>query len=110
MKPKAPKLINAAAMAAKHPNTFTRPDAKQRAAIRKGWFVKVSVEGKPMGERFWVEVLTRKGPIITGRIDNELLFTSDHGLKGNDIILFTPDNAYAVIEPRAVTAAQHRVH
>lgn len=39
-------------------------------------------------EWFWVKVTHIEGDIITGVVDNELLFTCDHGLSYKDEITF----------------------
>jgi hypothetical protein len=94
MKTKYPTLVNAVQMAHEHPETFTVPDTRQ---VRKGWWVKVCAHDR---ERFWVEVLSRKGSVLTGRIDNQLVCCLD--LAFNDRIAFHTDNIYSTICPHEV--------
>ena len=55
----------------------------KKKELKKGDFVKILRSH----ERFWVEV-EDIGEFISGRVDNDLLNTEDHGLKLNDPIKF----------------------
>jgi hypothetical protein len=46
--------------------------------------VKVCVEN----ECFWVEITELSKKLVTGRVDNDMVFTDEHGLKYNDTVNF----------------------
>jgi hypothetical protein len=85
------KLVNAEEMARQYPDTFEVPSSSVLRKLHKGDLVKVS---KP-GERFWVEIVSRKGNTFLGRVDNPLLF-GDVGY--GDHIEFHACNVYSVYE------------
>ncbi len=91
----APQLVNATHMAASHPITFQRPDPAELGRVTVGWFVKVA----SVCERFWIEVDSIDGDVLTGTICNDLLFHEAHGLHRKDRVAFTLDNAYCVQSP-----------
>lgn len=92
MRIKNPFLVNAEQLAFANPSTFEVPDA--RNSLRVGDYAKVCA-GR---ERFWVRVKPskKKGTLI-GQINNDLVFTNEHGLKNEDFIRFLPRNVYQVM-------------
>ena len=86
---KSPLLINAAEMERQHPKTFHRPSDRDLQAIDAGSSVKVCHEA----ERFWVSVTRRKGDVITGEVNNILLFSP---LELGEKIRFHVDNIFDV--------------
>jgi len=93
---KSPAFVNAVAMAKAHPDTFDVPPRSKREGVRMGQLVKVCC----CEERFWVEVTgaLRLKKIYTGRIDNDLVHTDRHGLSYDDLVMFCPDNIYAIYD------------
>lgn len=82
------------------PGTFEVPGPDRLDAIGAGDFVKIGLEFPENedgmnGERFWVEVLQRNGDDFVGRVDNELYFTSHHGVKLNDCVPFSRQHILA---------------
>jgi hypothetical protein len=72
------------------PRTFHLPSAADIAALHPGDFIKVGVkfkggDGKPrLGERFWV-LLHSVGPaLFSGEINNDLVYSAEHGLACGD--------------------------
>ena len=55
-----------------------------------GLFCKVATGG----EKFWVEVTSFENDVIKGNINNDLVMTSEHGLKDGDSIEFLPEHVY----------------
>jgi hypothetical protein len=92
MKLKVPALIDAQLMHRQNPKTFWAPDREILALIEKGDHVRISTGD----ERFWVQVEDIDGETVTGRVDNELLFTETHHLKLNDRVIFDKRCVYAV--------------
>jgi hypothetical protein len=86
------QFVNAQSMAKKNPLTFEVPTNEELNTIEKGSNVKVCTGD----ERFWVEVDTVKGNKITGKVNNDLLNTSIHGLKLYDTVVFSKKNVYSI--------------
>ncbi|QOR74594.1 hypothetical protein IMZ16_03940 [Cruoricaptor ignavus] len=93
LKFKKAHLVNAQEMKKQHPETFCAPSDDDLRNIEPGDFVKVSV----MGERFWVEVETISPEAVTGRIDNDLVCTADHGLILNDRLHINKECIYNIL-------------
>ena len=99
--PKQPILVNAAEMARQYPNEFEAPAPEELTMLKIGDFAKVCILrqskqqlGIPTtGERFWVQITNIAGPILTGRVDNDL--DPACSLQFNDYIQFGLDNIYA---------------
>lgn len=89
------EFVNAQIMSGKHPDTFYAPTAEELAEVKEGWYVKVSVEG----ERFWVLVGDVKGDVVSGKVDNDLVYTDRHGLACGDRVRFKLENVYQILEP-----------
>lgn len=53
-------------------------------------------------ERFWIEVEAVHGERVTGRVDNHLVFTSEHGLALDDRVTFDADEVLDHL-PRVLT-------
>jgi|LakMenE18May11ns_1017448.scaffolds.fasta_scaffold9959639_25 hypothetical protein len=90
---KKPNLVDAYDMSQKCPDTFSIPSDDEIRLIKPNTFVKVCVEGK---ERFWVEVKLIEGDKLIGEVNNELVFTDQHGLKLKDLIEFEVLNIYDI--------------
>lgn len=93
-------FVDAQEMHKTYPSTFEAPSHDELSVIEPGWFVKVSA-GQ---ERFWVEVTEVNGDDIKGRIDNDLIFTKEHGLVFNQVIDFKKCNCYSLMEPKETQA------
>jgi len=89
-------FVDAQKMAKRHPSTFYVPTKAQLAAIAPGAYVKVCAGT----ERFWVEVKSVNGSKIAGRIDNDLVCTSEHSLNCGDDIEFEPRHVYQILQPQ----------
>ena len=85
-------FVNAQEMATKHPETFEAPTTEELDNIFVGDTVKVSV----LGERFWCEVVEVNSEVIKARVDNDLIFTDEHGIRYMDIIQFEKKNVYSI--------------
>ncbi len=60
------------------------PNREELDNITKGSIVKISL----CGERFWNIVDSVDGKMVTGKVNNDLLFTHIHGLRDGDQITF----------------------
>jgi uncharacterized protein YegJ (DUF2314 family) len=72
--PRAWSLVDAAAMAKKHPRTFKRPSAKKLDSIAPGDLVKAAFKaskGDKATERMWLIVTERDGDTLRGKLDNK---------------------------------------
>jgi hypothetical protein len=115
-------IIDGYAMSILHPDTFLIPSEEEINSLKVGDFVKIDVnslddeawESKPYedipeadrerlnitpgrgirskGEKFWTEVLTIEGDIITGRVINDLVFSEKHNLHWGDIMEYKKKN------------------
>ena len=65
-------LLNGKAMSKTSPD-FVIPGPDRLALIRAGWVVKVESNS----ERFWVRVTSTLGDLITGRVDNVLIYPTN---------------------------------
>lgn len=85
-----PVMVDGVAMNRQHPRTFEIPSIEEKKAVPVGGHVKIGVATNAKRaapyERFWVLVTannTETG-VVTGTVDNDLLFTKGHGLKYGD--------------------------
>ena len=77
-----------------HPDTFSAPSQEALAKIAGGSLVKIAtIHGS---ERFWVNVTEVVGELVTGTVDNDLLFTEQHGYKDGDMVSFYKHNVYNI--------------
>jgi len=90
-------LTDAQQMREKYPDTFGAPSKEQIADLTEGSCAKMCV-GR---ERFWVKVATidKADPDpfrwkFKGPIDNDLVFTDEHGLSCDDSIEFEGRHIY----------------
>lgn len=85
-------LIDAAKRHRENPRTFPIPSKEMISSVGRGNFVKIGAEfpnhGNVNGERFWVRVTAITGSTFTGKVNNDLVYTQQHGLKLNDEISF----------------------
>ena len=89
--------VNAQEMHRQHPDTFAAPSAGELAAISPGDSVKVCTGD----ERFWVTVTRVDGGHIVGTVDNDLIFTAEHGLNYGDEIHVGAEHVYDIISSAA---------
>lgn len=94
---KEPELINVEQRNFANPENFKIRPFEERTSVRPGQKVKVGVEFPQLpsgvhGERFWVHVSSKDKQGYVGAVDNELVFTDQHGLKLHDVIRFRADN------------------
>ncbi|WP_435008061.1 hypothetical protein P12x_005330 [Tundrisphaera lichenicola] len=87
------QFVDAQEMNRKHPTTFEVPSDAELAAIKAGDSVKVCT----CDERFWVTVTEVSEHRIAGTVDNDLIFTDEHGLDYGDVVRFTRENVYSII-------------
>jgi hypothetical protein len=86
-------FTDAQAMATMYPATFEAPTTAELASIQPGSLVKICARE---AERFWVQVTTRTGNHLSGRVDNDLVYTERHGLTLGDTVTFETRHVYAV--------------
>jgi hypothetical protein len=86
-------LMDAHAQHEAHPTTFDLVPSEQVEKLKPGDFVKIGVEFKPVPgikldeERFWVQLTQLNVLALVGTVNNDLLFTSAHGLSCGDFIM-----------------------
>lgn len=91
-------LIDGVERNRKNPRTFSIPTLQERTGIEPGTYVKVGVEKRGgNGERFWVKVSGMRGEEYEGIIDNDLVYTEQHGLEYRDVILFGPEHVLGLL-------------
>ena len=95
-------LTDAQEMQRKNPRTFSAPTADEIMALRTRAHVKVCA-GR---ERFWVQITAASFIVydpfrstFRGRIDNDLVYTTEHGLLCDDIITFEGRHIYSTNVP-----------
>lgn len=89
------KLTDAQAMQVLYPETFEAPTVEQLMKVKVGTSVKVCIADL---ERPWVTVTEITGDKIRGILDNELVFTGQHGLRLGDYITFEKRHIYQIWE------------
>lgn len=73
------------------------PTEGELAALQKGDLVKVSVGEKGHGsEGFWIEIESISGDRISGRVDNDLVYTRYHGYAYNQNVIFFTRNVLQI--------------
>ncbi len=87
-------FLDAHALSILYPDTFEAPTNEELQAIKVGDIIKVST-GE---ERFWVivEQVHQPSRTIIGKVDNDLLFTGEHGLSYADEVVFGFQNVYDI--------------
>lgn len=95
-------FTDAQAMARAHPDTFEAPGAAELARVGPGSLVKVCASDC---ERFWVEVSGRVADTLFGTVDNDLLYTDQHGLALGDRVAFELRHIYDVWPETPAAAA-----
>jgi|LakMenEpi03Aug12_release.lakeMendotaPanAssembly.Ray.scaffolds.fasta_scaffold3486103_1 hypothetical protein len=88
MRNKKIELMNAKYMNEQYPDTFYVPSDSELDNLKVGDIVKVCVNR----ERFWVEIICFDDKKISTRIDNQLIFTDEHGLSLNDHLVINKEN------------------
>lgn len=83
-------LVNAVERHEQFPKTFAIPTSASILALKPGDYVKVIAEFPAQGpieaERFWVEVVENRDGHIVGVVNNNLLYTDQHGYAdGQDV-------------------------
>ncbi len=90
---KQPVLVNAQEMMLLHPLTFEAPTMVELLTLKVGDSVKISC----CNERFWVIVTNINFDEVQGTVDNNLIFSEDHGLDFGDLISFKLHNIYNIL-------------
>lgn len=78
-----------------YPATFEAPSVEELAAVRPGSLVKICADDV---ERFWVVVTEVAGDKVQGTVDNDLLHSSVHQLKSDDIVSFELRHIYQIFQ------------
>jgi len=86
------ELVNAKYMSEQYPETFDVPSDTELNNLKSGDLVKICVNR----ERFWVEIISINQDKILTRIDNDLIFTDEHGLSLNDELTISKHNIYSI--------------
>lgn len=96
---KLPQLVNAVEKNRQHPDTFEIPSSDDLAELMQGDHIKVANRHDPV-ERFWVQVISVDHQLrqLDGTVDNDLLYTDNHGLTYNDEISLSFDNIYSIYQ------------
>ena len=100
------RLIDGFERSNRHSETFVFPGFETISQLQAGDYVKIGVEFPPDretghdGERFWVGIVSafseESDTCFTGVIDNDLRFSSIHGLRLGDEIAFEPNHILAI--------------
>lgn len=85
-------FVDAQEMHQKFPKTFDAPGKEELAAIKVGDCVKIAIRS----ERFWVLVTELGDGKIIGTVNNDLVFTVEHGLSYLDEVELEPKNVYDI--------------
>lgn len=91
-------FIDAQLMRKNHPTTFDAPTEDELKCLVVGDCIKVCPDTKPKSERFWAIVESVKGDDVTATVNNDLLFTSLHGIKDNDLISVKKNHIYNILK------------
>jgi hypothetical protein len=92
---KKPILLDGVIQNTLYPDTFEIPDESSRKSIQAEQFAKI-VAGQ---ERFWVKVIQSipQSNSYIGRVDNDLIYTEEHGLSYNDLVEFNEKNVIGLL-------------
>jgi hypothetical protein len=97
-------LINSDYRSTTHPDTWEHPPKEVLDRIRPGYFIKVGVTHAELtGERFWGVVKEMTGNAIELQIDQDLLYTEQHGLSDKDLLLVQPHNVFGILDAGGVS-------
>lgn len=86
---------------------FEMPSREDRESLIPGCLVKIGVEFEQAesgagGERFWVNITSKVTPhgitVFTGTVENELVYSSLHGLKLGSKVRFGIANILSIQE------------
>lgn len=109
----------------KYPSTFELPSNGEIKRLRLGWYTKIGITfdqehkvgndppvmdlwkdkvgkktaGNVKAERFWVIVSDLTLPYVTGRVNNDLVYTAFHGVKNGDLISFRRQHILDILRP-----------
>ena len=104
------ELHNAQRLHEEFPDTFEIPSDQELKEIGPGDNVKIGVKIPPSTnenlhptmrvdtERFWVEVEAVQDGVIQGKVNNDLIFTEQHGLKCDDRVTLMTENVYSIMK------------
>src|SRR5579863_7777014 len=108
MNPKMPingfTLVDSADRSHTHPDSWAHPDDTTLERIETGYFVKVGLTHPDLnGERFWglVKQKTETGLLI--QVDQDMLYTSQHGVSDGDILFVVKQNVFGIVDGGGVT-------
>lgn len=76
-------------------NTFSAPCRSDLDELKEGDFVKICVNN---AERLWAKIIKIAGERITGRIDNDPVFTWRHDLRYGSQVIFEKKNVYQILK------------
>ena len=97
--PKPTTTFNDVQMLSKlNPVAYQPPEMVDILRLKEGDHVKVGASS----EWFWVEILTHTCGTLTGRVDTDLVFTSRHGLRYNDVIEFEHRNIHSICNEKSL--------
>jgi hypothetical protein len=107
MCPKTPvngfTLIDSLARSWTHPDSWAHPDDKALERIEAGYLVKVGLTHPDLsGERFWGLVKERTATGLLIQVDQDLLYTNQHGIADKDILLVAEQNVFGIVDYRGV--------
>lgn len=87
-------FVNAQEMHKKHPSTFEVPSEEEINNLFLGDYCKICA-GR---EQFWVKIIEFDKNEIVGIVNNDLVFTDEHGLRCEDKVKFSPENIYDILK------------
>jgi|SRR5581483_9122969 len=94
-------LIDSAQRAKEHSNSWAHPHQEALNQIEPGYFVKVGVTHPELsGERFWGIVKQRKGRNLVIQVDQDLIYTAQHGIRDRDFLSVCEENVFGITDSR----------
>jgi hypothetical protein len=95
------RWIDSAQRAQEHSDSWDHPEQEVLDGIETGYFVKVGVTHPELsGERFWGIVQDRSGPSLVIQVDQDLIYTAQHGLRDRDILTVREENVFGIRDGR----------
>jgi hypothetical protein len=113
MNPKTPlngfTLIDSAERSQTHPDSWAHPDEKTLERIEPGYVVKIGLTHPDLsGERFWGLVKERTVTGLLVQVDQDMLYTSQHGISDRDILWVEEQNVFGIVNGVGVTVWEAR--
>ena len=92
-------LIDSEARSRSHPDSWAHPDEAALSQIDAGYLVKIGVtHPDSSGERFWGVVKQRNDRTLVIQVDQDLNYSSLHGLADKDILLVGEQNVFGIVD------------